>query len=437
MALRLRRGTDAERLLITPLQGELIYTIDTKQLYAGDGTTAGGTLVSADAATTLESLTDTDLAGKTNGQVLSWNSSSGNWEPRSLVSNIADGVVEGSNYQINIISEDSTILVNSATNEFTGNLEGDVTGNLTGNVIGNITGSHIGDVRGSVFGDDSTLIIDGNTNALYGNLTGDVVGDLRGDVVGDLTGNILGNVQGNLTGDAFGNHSGSFLGSIAASGSLSGDLQGSVFGNDSTLLIDGNDSIIVGDIINDNTVTSALSAVTLQISGTGIVNGKAGIQIRTDGNADDEYSLFDIVGATESAVGSAVNFSRSRGTLASPTALQDEDEILAINYFGYDSDNSPQVAAVITCQVDGTPGSGSVPGTLALLTADSNGDINLGITLGADSVTRFWGPAKLYALADTTARDAAITAPEAGMMIYLTATNKAQVYNGSTWNDLF
>ena len=38
--------------------------------------------------------------------------------------------------------------------------------------------------------------------------------------------------------------------------------------------------------------------------------------------------------------------------------------------------------------------------------------------------------------ANTTARDAAITSPAAGMMIYLTATNKAQVYNGTAWTDL-
>ena len=45
MALRLRRGTNAQRQLITPLEGELIYTTDTKRLYVGDGTTAGGLAV--------------------------------------------------------------------------------------------------------------------------------------------------------------------------------------------------------------------------------------------------------------------------------------------------------------------------------------------------------------------------------------------------------
>ena len=45
MALQIRRGTDAERQGITPLAGELIYTTDTKKLYVGDGTTAGGNQV--------------------------------------------------------------------------------------------------------------------------------------------------------------------------------------------------------------------------------------------------------------------------------------------------------------------------------------------------------------------------------------------------------
>jgi hypothetical protein len=42
MALRLRRGTAAELNTITPEEGELIYTTDTKNLYVGDGITIGG-----------------------------------------------------------------------------------------------------------------------------------------------------------------------------------------------------------------------------------------------------------------------------------------------------------------------------------------------------------------------------------------------------------
>ena len=45
MALKLRRGTNSGRTAITPAEGEPIFTTDTKQLYVGDGSTAGGILV--------------------------------------------------------------------------------------------------------------------------------------------------------------------------------------------------------------------------------------------------------------------------------------------------------------------------------------------------------------------------------------------------------
>ena len=45
MSLKIRRGTNAERLTITPVEGELIYTTDTKNLYVGDGIIAGGKFI--------------------------------------------------------------------------------------------------------------------------------------------------------------------------------------------------------------------------------------------------------------------------------------------------------------------------------------------------------------------------------------------------------
>lgn len=47
MALQIRRGTNAQRTGITPVVGELLYTTDTKRLFVGDGTTAGGNAVVA------------------------------------------------------------------------------------------------------------------------------------------------------------------------------------------------------------------------------------------------------------------------------------------------------------------------------------------------------------------------------------------------------
>jgi hypothetical protein len=48
MGLQLRRGTDAERLTITPDLAEPIWITDTEKLYVGDGETVGGILASPD-----------------------------------------------------------------------------------------------------------------------------------------------------------------------------------------------------------------------------------------------------------------------------------------------------------------------------------------------------------------------------------------------------
>jgi len=42
MALQFRRGLDSDRVSITPIAGEPVFSTDTKTLFVGDGTTAGG-----------------------------------------------------------------------------------------------------------------------------------------------------------------------------------------------------------------------------------------------------------------------------------------------------------------------------------------------------------------------------------------------------------
>jgi hypothetical protein len=78
MALQIRRGTNAERQQIIPLQGELLFTTDTKKLWVGDGVTQGGVAVDAltgsgGGASSISELTDVNITSPTNGQVLKWN----------------------------------------------------------------------------------------------------------------------------------------------------------------------------------------------------------------------------------------------------------------------------------------------------------------------------------------------------------------------------
>ena len=77
MALKLRQGLSTDRLSITPSSGELIYTTDTKEIYVGDGTTAGGNSISSAIPTNLNALSDVVITTASNGQVLKYNGT--NW----------------------------------------------------------------------------------------------------------------------------------------------------------------------------------------------------------------------------------------------------------------------------------------------------------------------------------------------------------------------
>jgi hypothetical protein len=48
--IQMRRGVEAQRTLITPDVGEPLFTTDNKQLFIGDGATAGGLLVGGGSA---------------------------------------------------------------------------------------------------------------------------------------------------------------------------------------------------------------------------------------------------------------------------------------------------------------------------------------------------------------------------------------------------
>ncbi len=49
--IQIRRGVEAQRALVTPDAGELLFTTDNKQLFVGDGATTGGLLVGGGSGT--------------------------------------------------------------------------------------------------------------------------------------------------------------------------------------------------------------------------------------------------------------------------------------------------------------------------------------------------------------------------------------------------
>lgn len=222
MPLRLRRGSDVERQNFTPAEAELIFVTDTNELWVGDGSTQGGLKVTGTIPTVLNDFLDVDLSvapqlnqilkwngtafvpsndsgaslsnasiGELNdvdlsippssGQILQWDGA--NFAPTTLsVATDGSGVIEGSNYRINIAGDDSTLIVDSTTNTVTGNFIGSVFSDestlIVDSTTNTVTGNFIGDITGSVFSDDSTLIVDSITNTVTGSFIGDITGSV-------------------------------------------------------------------------------------------------------------------------------------------------------------------------------------------------------------------------------------------------------------------
>ena len=309
MALRLRRGTNAERLLITPVEGELIYTTDTKLLYIGDGSTAGGTLVTGSGgggASSLNDLTDVFASGSVDDAVLAYNAFTNSWGGVAIrdIFDIQD-VLDGSSLNTDIVGDDSTVLVNVGQSQL----------GLGNNVL-----NDLGEVNiSSLPADDRPLAYDG-TNWVDSNVVNarindgtDIIVDNVGrtaklDIEDDNGQQILSHNQGHLTapdgermidGSLKAAHfeggvqtEAGFQGNVVSydlamtmidsnikemfAFHFNGDLRGSVFADDSTRVIDGTDGYITTPNLNAPIIDSR--EITLTNSGT------------TGGRVETEYT---------------------------------------------------------------------------------------------------------------------------------------------------
>lgn len=326
MALRLRRGTNAERQLITPLEGEPIFTTDTKDLYIGDGSTAGGIKVGGDIPTSINDLTDVNTSGIGVGQVLKWNGTqfvAG--DDNNDGTGTGTGIVEGQTYNIGITGNDSSLIVDANTNTFRGVFEGVAYVDLIGSVFSdndsslildgtnrllNVNDIELGTLNPTITASNNITItapggvsIDGiainpgsqiepenDNEGFVGSfarrfaeghfleLTAeDIIGNFRGTFSGDdssilidgITGEHFGTFRGNLLGNVIGNVDGNLSGTVR--GNLIGDVKGSLFGDDSTVIIDSINNLITGNI-STNSIESnnlGIDANTVVISNTG------------------------------------------------------------------------------------------------------------------------------------------------------------------------
>ena len=217
MALRIRRGTDAERQTITPKLGELLYVTDTGLIYVGDGTTQGGSLVSAslenDDSPSLSAnlnLNGNDIVGNGNINIDGNITATGNI---NIGDGVEDNVIVGGTISSNLIPTTDTAFDLGSENFRWQN------GHFTGMFVdGNVYAGSLS--VGDILAQDSTVLYDTNTSTLQVN-----------------------NIE---------------------SGSIIGNLKGSVFGDDSSILVDGiNNTLNAGLItISENSITNEVSDLT-------------------------------------------------------------------------------------------------------------------------------------------------------------------------------
>jgi hypothetical protein len=264
MTLRLRRGTDLERQAITFQEGELVYITDTKDLYAGDGTTVGGIKVSniGSPSSLTQNLNLNGYSIQGSGTI-SATSFTGDG---SGLTNVGVGVVPGTTYEINVkgdvLAQDGTLLVDSLNEIIYGTFVGDGSG-LTGVIVpGNIYEIN---VKGDVLAQDDTVLVDNVNKLIYGTFVGDVSLNIGEDYNINIRGSVIGS-DSSLIVDADTN---SLYGTFVGDGSLLQnvsldigeeyviDIKGNVRGTDDSLIIDTVTNDITGNDINGNIITAS------------------------------------------------------------------------------------------------------------------------------------------------------------------------------------
>jgi hypothetical protein len=316
MALRIRRGTEAQRANITFDLAEIIWTTDGEKLYVGDGVNAGGKNIAA------------QLAG--------------------------------------------TGLVYNAT---TGKLD-------------------------AVVGISGDLILNGNDITGTGNI--DITGDIgaSGTITGDLSGNIL-----------------------TTSGSRSYDQELNVFYANGVEFVGG------------SAITSASGELNVLVNDVGFTTNIFNITKETYTGTSPWVQLSQYHGTADA---DNLTFSRARGTLAAPLSVQTNDDIIDIAFAAHDG-TAFRVAGAISMTVTGSISTNVVPTRLSFQTHGTTSASNAArLTIDSTSVS-FISPPKVPVFANTTARDAAITSPAAGMICFISGTSKFQGNVNSTtggWSDL-
>jgi hypothetical protein len=378
MALQLRRGLDgAARTAITPGIGEIIYTTDTKKVFVGDGTTAGGNpvspVVSVNTQTGVVVLgTDNITEGSTNKYFTDERAQDA--AAAMLVAGTHSGITftygatqDGAN-RIDASVASSSSVINTGTANSLGyyaangttlspssSLTWDEAGNTLQNINGTIAVVANNSNRATIVQSTFNSLATGNNSLSF--LRG------RGTNITPAAVQSLDNLH-SINWSGYDGTRFSPAVSIAAtvgSGTVSTGIVRGV------LLISTTDSNGVHDIRLrvDNTGLTTLGPALAGDTGSGSLritqttSSNTGSTTRTFNYYNDQFGVVNA-------------FYKYRGTFASPLAIQSNDQILNLRASGWDG-AALRVAASIQFFAEGTITSSAVPGRLEFYTTNAAG----------------------------------------------------------------
>ena len=376
------------------------------------------------------------------------------------------GVEAGMNYNINIVGDDSTLIVNASTKSIsaaslsvvnpvslpTGStLNGTAFALTSGSVVNLATGSTL---NGTAFG----FRVSGEDSSIF-NIANNGLLQFRGDQgiqVSSQPGGII-NISASITAlnpelstsstPAYlpfvgTTTSPSYIGTstslrfIASTGTLeTTNISCTGFADASSLRT----PFIFHDtseLILYSQLTTGSLRYTVGVGGGGTSNIDGRFQVVTSSRyGDNNLSIVNIAQSHETADAANFQFNRSRGVANAPTVLSNGDDIVDITFAGYDG-AAYRVKATISATIDGAISTNVVPTKLTFSTSGTSASPIEAVVINSSQQTTFNGAIKLAVYADATARDAAITAPTAGMMVFNTTSTKFQGYTGAAWVDL-
>lgn len=346
MALRLRQGLAADRTSITPASGELIYTTDTKLVYVGDGSTAGGNVISGS-------------GGGGNSYSISSETATGGVNLRltgsdSSVDNVK--FAEGSNITLTRTDANTITIASSGSgSSMTFNVTGDdssTTRSITDGETLNFIGG--GSIGVSVTAGDQ-ILISNNERVITG--TASALAFYR---------NNTSSVEGTATASVNYN---------AATGKLFADrLETNVIISDQNLPIVCTDPslpfVIMGGELDGSEYSTKLLVRSVAI----------------DPNL--QHTIFE--NTYDGANVNAVFHARNRGTLASPTAVQVGDTLGLICMAGNDG-TAMRISSAIGTVVTSVS-AGLVTSALSFGLTNSGG-LTPALTIDSNKYSSFFGPA--------------------------------------------